>query len=97
MLAQFVREWMERQVTVNVQRLPTTPAVGQEHPIEEQPVDPSRAIQGMHKQLRERDRQIAVLRSQLGALKLIDQDHADKQRKIKPPASLKTSEHYPGQ
>jgi|SRR5215831_5640241 len=46
------------------------------------------AFTGDPKQVRDRDRQIAILRSQLEALKLIDEDDQEKQRKVKPPASL---------
>ena len=52
--------------------------------IEEQ----SRVVQMLQKQLRERDRRIAVLRSQLEALKLIDQDHEERKRTLKVPATL---------
>ena len=91
LLAQFVREWMERQLLsgASVER----PAVTS---VQEQLVESSRAIQGMAKQLRERDRQITVLRAQLEALKMIDEDHQDHHRKVKPPASLRTADHSSG-
>ena len=57
----------------------------------------SRLLQGIQKQVRNRDRQIAILRSQLEALKLIDEDGQDKQRKINPPASLRPAEYHQGQ
>jgi septal ring factor EnvC (AmiA/AmiB activator) len=60
--------------------------------IQAQPVEQPRVLQGLQKQVRERDHQIAVLRAQLEALKAIDQDHADQQRQIKPPASLRLAE-----
>ena len=59
-----------------------------EHPIEQA------RVQGLHKQVRDRDRQIAILRGQLEALKLIDEDHQDKARKVRPPASLNAAEQY---
>ena len=93
-VAQYVREWIDRQLTEpgNLHTSARTPTMG---PMPQQPADQSRIIQGMEKQLRDRDRQIAVLHSQLEALKVIDQDHAEKQRKVRPPASLRAAEHYP--
>ena len=46
------------------------------------------ANQALAKQVQERDRRIAELRSQLDALKVIDQDQHDRHRLMKPPASL---------
>jgi hypothetical protein len=86
--ADFVRGWMERQFSErqNPDKPVMIPA------IHVPPVEPPRVIQGLQKQLRERDRQIAVLRGQLEALKSIDQDHAEQQRKVKAPASLRMGE-----
>src|SRR5678816_4127460 len=50
--------------------------------------DQLRVVQVLEKQLRERDRRIAVLRSQLAALKVIDQDHEERKRTLKTPAML---------
>jgi TolA-binding protein len=76
-----------------------TPSAQEESTVGQPSTDQSRVIlgmekqlQGMEKQLRERDRQIAILRSQLEALKFIDQDHAE--RKVRPPASLRATEHF---
>ena len=60
--------------------------------IQAQPVEQHRVLQGLQKQVRDRDHQIAVLRAQLEALKSIDQDQADQQRKVKTPASLRMAE-----
>ncbi len=89
-VAQFVREWMERQLAErqNFEKLPAPPAS------QAALVEQSRIVQGVQKQLRERDRQIAILRAQLEALKSIDQDHSNKPRKVKPPSSLRTVELY---
>ena len=46
------------------------------------------SVQTLAKQVQDRERRIADLRSQLDALKVIDQDHHDRQRLIKPPAAL---------
>ena len=66
-VAQFVREWLERQLSGRHLEQPRSPPTVQEHPIEL-----SRVVQGLHKQVRERDRQLAGLRAQLDALKAID-------------------------
>jgi hypothetical protein len=88
-VAEFVREWMERQVTDKPAALMAT-----EDTLAEQTRVVHGVVQVLDTQLRERDRQIAELRSQLEALRLIDQDHEEKQRKVKPPASLiPTGEH----
>jgi hypothetical protein len=83
-VAEFVREWMDRQVT------PDKPAVlmATEDTLVEQTRVVHGVVQMLDKQLRERDRQIAALRSQLEALKLIDQDHSTNRRKVRPPTSL---------
>ena len=93
LLAQFVREWMERQANEGATfARPAKPAIA----AQELPVGQPHVIQGMQKRLRERDRLIAALRAQLEALRVIDEDHQDKYRKVKPPASMKTSDHYSG-
>jgi len=89
LVAQLVREWMERQVSEGQNTQTSAASI-----IQAQPVGQPRVLQGLQKQVRERDHQIAVLRAQLEALKSIDQDHADKQRKIKPPESLRMAEPY---
>jgi hypothetical protein len=93
LLAQFVRDWMERQVAEprfdeKAMALAT---------IQDTVEDQSRLLQAIQKQVRSRDRQIAILRSQLDALKLIDEEGQEKQRKIKPPASLRPAEYHQGQ
>lgn len=59
--------------------------------IEEQ----SRVVQVLQKHVRERDRRIAVLQSQLEALKLIDQDHEERKRALKVPATLLPADTRP--
>lgn len=91
LLAQFVRDWMERQVAEFRMDEKATKLTTIQDALAEQ----SRLLQGIQKQVRDRDRQITNLRSQLEALKLIDEDHQEKQRKVKPPASLiPTSEYF---
>jgi hypothetical protein len=82
--AQLVRDWMEKQLAeyTNYKKpaaLMTTQV---------SMVDQSRSVQVLEKQLRERDRRIAVLQSQLAALKVIDQDHEERKRTLKTPAML---------
>ena len=62
-----------------------------------QALEHSRIVQSMQKQLRERDRKITALRSQLDTLKYMDQEHTVKQRKVKPPASLRMTDRYGGE
>jgi hypothetical protein len=88
--AQFVREWMERQLSDRHFQKPPASTTAQEHFGEQ-----SRVLQALQRQVRDRDRQLADLRGQLEALRAIDQEHAEKQRKVKPPASLTTAEPYP--
>ena len=91
LVAQFVRDWMERQVAESRKDEKATTLAS----IQEALTAQSRHLQAIQKQVRERDRNIANLRSQLDALKLIDEDHQDKQRRVKPPASLiPTSEQF---
>jgi hypothetical protein len=82
--AQFVREWMEGQLSdrsfqKQAASLPTQ-------------VEQSRVLQALQRQVRDRDRQLTDLRAQLEALRAIDQEHAEKQRKVKAPASFRMAE-----
>ena len=52
------------------------------------PVDLSDKVQSLERQLRERDKRIEELESQLEALKLIDQEHEKQRKPIRPPATL---------
>lgn len=82
--AHFVRDWMERQLAdrVNVSK----PSSNTKESISE--ASASRALQVLQKQIRERDRRIAILRSQLEALKVIDHDHEERTRAPRIPATL---------
>jgi hypothetical protein len=84
--AQFVREWMEGQLSDRYIK-PAASSSAQEHFGEH-----SRALQALQRQVRDRDRQLADLRGQLEALRAIDQEHAEKQRKVKAPASFRMAE-----
>jgi hypothetical protein len=48
----------------------------------------SGVVQSLQRQIRERDRRIAELTSQLEVLKLIDQDVEERRKPIRPPATL---------
>jgi predicted RNase H-like nuclease (RuvC/YqgF family) len=47
-------------------------------------------VQSLEKQLRERDKRIEELEAQLEALKLIDQEHENKRKPIRPPTTLES-------
>ena len=46
------------------------------------------AVQSLQRQLRERDKRIAELTSQLGALKVIDQDAEERRKASRSPATM---------
>jgi hypothetical protein len=73
--AQWVREWMARQLTVRTSCARTAS------------LPESADVQSLHKKVQERDRRIADLRAQLDALKVIDQEQLDR-RKMRQPASF---------
>lgn len=50
-------------------------------------VDLSGKVQSLQRQLRERDKRIAELESQLEALKLIDQDYERQKKLLQPPVT----------
>jgi len=63
----------------------TVPASPVEHKSER---DESGLVQSLHRQIRERDKRIEELESQLNALKVIDQDLENLRRPSRPPATL---------
>lgn len=54
-------------------------------------VDLSDKVQSLERQVRERDKRIEELESQLEALKLIDQEHEKQRKPIRPPATLESA------
>jgi hypothetical protein len=54
----------------------------------DQATDESGMVQSLRKQIRERDRRIEELQSQLEALKVIDQDFEMRKKANRPPATL---------
>jgi len=82
--AQFVRDWLERQLAEHT----THGRSGALTNAQDSSVEQSGIVQVLQKQVRDRDRRIATLRSQLDALKLIDQDHEEMKRTLKMPATL---------
>jgi len=52
------------------------------------PAGESSIVQSLHRQLRERDKRIDELESQLNVLKLIDQDVETRKKPSRPPATL---------
>jgi hypothetical protein len=83
LMAQSIRDWMARELT-------QYPKVQQaESMATEKPGRESTAVMlGLQKQVRERDRRIAVLESKLEALKTIDQDQEQRKRAVKVPSTL---------
>ena len=65
----------------------TAPASSVEHETNRAP-DESGLVQSLHRQIRERDKRIEELESQLNALKVIDQDIEIRRRSSRPPATL---------
>ena len=55
-------------------------------------VDMSDKVQSLERQLRERDKRIEELESQLEALKLIDQEHEKQRKPIRPPTTLESTQ-----
>lgn len=82
LMAQFVRDWMARELAESSKqaRIPAT--------AQKPKVEPIEMVQALQKQVRERDRHIATLEAKLEALKVIDQDHEKRKRIIKVPAIL---------
>lgn len=56
------------------------------------PAGESSVVQSLHRQLRERDKRIEELESQLNVLKLIDQDVETRKKPNRPPVTLKPIE-----
>ena len=65
----------------------TSPATSVGHKSDPHAVD-SGVVQSLHRQIRERDKRIAELESQLEALKVIDQDMEKQIKPILPPETL---------
>ncbi|MCS6286589.1 MAG: hypothetical protein H8K08_14280 [Nitrospira sp.] len=65
----------------------TTPAAPVKHRSEGPPGDSS-VVQALQRQLREREKRIEELESQLNVLKLIDQDVEKQKKPNRPPATL---------
>jgi predicted RNase H-like nuclease (RuvC/YqgF family) len=63
---------------------PTLPVEGKTDPV----VEVSRIVQSLQRQIRERDKRIKELESQLNDLKLIEQDFVQRRKPIRSPATL---------
>jgi hypothetical protein len=84
LMAQFVRDWMAGELAGHSKQkqageLPAQQATAG---------DSSQVVKALQKQVRERDRRIAVLQSQMEDLKLIDQDLEKRKRLPRLPGSL---------
>jgi hypothetical protein len=69
---------------------PAPAPITKAEPRKEPPVEMSERVQSLEKQLRERDKRIEELESQLEALKLIDQEHERQRKPVKPPTLLES-------
>ena len=82
LMAQSLRDWMARELTQQPKAQPAevlaTKASGESAAV----------MLVLQKQVRERDRRIAILESKLDALKAIDQDQEQRKRAIKVPSTL---------
>jgi len=83
-VAELLRDWMQRQVSAD---RPAAP-LATEDTLDEQTRIVNGVVQVLDKQVRERDRRIAILQSKLEALKVIDEDHEQRKRVIRVPATL---------
>jgi hypothetical protein len=82
LMAQSVREWMARELTQHAQA--QQEVIG----TEKARVESAAGMLALQKQVRERDRRIAILQSKLDALKAIDQDQEDRKRAVRLPSTL---------
>jgi hypothetical protein len=82
LMAQSLRDWMARELTQQ------TKAQQAEVLATEKATGSAAVTLVLQKQVRERDRRIAILESKLDALKAIDQDQEQRKRVIKVPSAL---------
>jgi hypothetical protein len=80
--AQSIREWVARQ------------GISRTSPLKTGSIKAAN-VHALHKQVQDRDRHIAELRSQLEALKVIDQDQQERHRKMRAPAFRSKEEIRP--
>jgi DNA helicase IV len=83
LMAQVVRDWMN--LKLNEHRRQKTPRAME---TQNRTGESSEVVQTLQKQVRERDRRIAILQSQMEDLKLIDQDYESRKRSLKLPSVL---------
>jgi hypothetical protein len=83
LMAQSIRDWMARELT-QYPKVQQAESMATEKPGRDSAV----VMLGLQKQVRERDRRIAVLESKLEALKTIDQDQEQRKRAVKVPSTL---------
>ena len=83
LMAQSVRDWMARELTHHPKAQPAETIATDKASVESAAV-----MLVLQKQVRERDRRIAVLESKLDALKAIDQDQEQRKRAIRVPSTL---------
>ena len=84
LMAEFVRGWMTRELAGHAKAKQGGPVTHQNTM-----GDTSVVVRALQKQVRERDRRIAILQSQMEDLKLIDEDHENRKRAIKLPSTVR--------
>jgi hypothetical protein len=84
LMAQHIRDWMTRELIEPAKQTQANELITPQHTM----ADSSGVIGALQKQVRERDRRIATLQSQMAELKLIDQDHEQRKRPIRLPGTL---------
>jgi len=84
LMAQFARDWMTRELTEQATLKQASDRSASHHTAGES----SAVVQALQKQVRERERRIAILQLQIEDLKVIDQDQEKRKRTIKLPAAL---------
>jgi hypothetical protein len=85
LMAQLVRGWMTRELADHTKPKQVSEPITHQHTMG----DAFAAVRALQKQVRERDRRIAILQSQMEDLKLIDEDHENRKRAIKLPGTVR--------
>jgi hypothetical protein len=82
LMGQLIRDWMARELAEYSKQARITATAPKTK------VEPVEMVQALQKQVRERDRHIAILEAKLEALKVIDQEYEKRKRAIKIPVTL---------
>jgi len=85
LMAQLIRGWMTRELADHAKPKQVTEPATHQNTVAEFSV----VVRALQKQVRERDRRIAILQSQMEDLKLIDEDRENRKRAIKLPGPVR--------